>query len=154
MVQRTVNAKAKIGLRSSIMVWDLNICCSRGHRLFYNTSLKMQIQGSKDSFCLEELNPRIQSQPHYMTIRQSCLKKITRKIRKRGFVVKSENTLKSGKSRLWPPTSTSLMSRRKKRRNMTLVRLRISITIRKATLPVTASSQKTSVGFDNFRANN
>ena len=49
MVQKTVNAKAKTSLRSSIMVWD--------HRLFHNTSLKIQIQDSnnKNSSRFEEL---------------------------------------------------------------------------------------------------
>ena len=46
MVQRIVNAEAKAGLRSSTMVQNLNICCSRGHRLSYNTSLKVKTQGT------------------------------------------------------------------------------------------------------------
>ena len=40
-----VNAKAKIILRSSIMVWDTDFCCSRGYCSFYNTYAKVQIQG-------------------------------------------------------------------------------------------------------------
>ena len=42
MVQRAVNAKAKAGLRSSTMDRDLDTCCPRGHRLFHNTSSKVQ----------------------------------------------------------------------------------------------------------------
>ena len=51
MVQRTVNAKAKVGLRSSIMVQDSDIRCLRGHCLSNNIALKMQTQGmiAKDS---------------------------------------------------------------------------------------------------------
>ena len=48
MVQRTVNAEAKTSLRSSTMVWDLDIYCPKGHHLSYNTFSKMQTQGSKD----------------------------------------------------------------------------------------------------------
>ena len=46
MMQRAVNAEAKAGLRSSIMVWDTDSRCSRGHRLSQNTSIKMQTQDS------------------------------------------------------------------------------------------------------------
>ena len=52
MVQRAVNAEVKAGLRSSTMVWDLDIYCPRGHRPSNNTTSKMQTQGTtaKDSF--------------------------------------------------------------------------------------------------------
>ena len=46
MVQRAVNAEAKAGLRSSIMVRDANSHCPRSHRPSYNTSTKVQTQGS------------------------------------------------------------------------------------------------------------
>ena len=49
MMQRAVNVEAKVGLRSSTMVWDLDVCCSRGHHLSHNTSLKMQTQSFKNS---------------------------------------------------------------------------------------------------------
>ena len=50
MVQKAVNVEAKANLRSSTMVWDLDICCPRSHRPSYNTFLKVQTQGSKNSF--------------------------------------------------------------------------------------------------------
>ena len=46
MVQRAVNAETKVGLRSSAMVQDLNICCSRGYCPFNSTASKVQIQGT------------------------------------------------------------------------------------------------------------
>ena len=46
MVQRAVNAEAKAGLRSSIMVWDADSRCPRDHRPSQNTSTKMQTQDS------------------------------------------------------------------------------------------------------------
>ena len=44
MVQRTVNAKAKTGLKSSTMVQESDIHCPSGHRPSHNTSLKVQTQ--------------------------------------------------------------------------------------------------------------
>ena len=49
MVQRTVNAEAKAGLKSSSMVRDSDIHCPRGHCPSNSTAAKMQTQGSKDS---------------------------------------------------------------------------------------------------------
>ena len=51
MVQRAINAKAKLGLKSSTMVRDLDIRCLRDHRLFNNTTSKVQTQETtaKDS---------------------------------------------------------------------------------------------------------
>ena len=46
MVQRAVNAKAKAGLRSSIMVQNADFRCPRGHRPSQNTSAKVQTQDS------------------------------------------------------------------------------------------------------------
>ena len=97
-------------------------------------------------------NPKIRSQPHHVTMQQSHLRRTTGRIRRRGSRVKGENTLGSRKSRLRPLTSTPLMSQRKRRRSMTLVRSRVSIVIRKVILPATTSSQKTSIGLDNLRA--
>ena len=46
MVQKMVNAEAKAGLRSSIMVRDADSRCPRGHRPSKTTSAKVQTQGS------------------------------------------------------------------------------------------------------------
>ena len=54
MVQKAVNTEAKTGLKSNIMVWNLDACCSRSHRLFHNTFSKVQTQGSKDPSCPKE----------------------------------------------------------------------------------------------------
>ena len=42
MVQKVVNAEAKLGLKSSTMVWDSNIHCPRGHRPSNSTASKVQ----------------------------------------------------------------------------------------------------------------
>ena len=57
MVQKAVNAEAKAGLRSSIIVRDSDAGFLRGHRLSHNTSSKVQTQGSKDSFCSQNPKP-------------------------------------------------------------------------------------------------
>ena len=51
IVQKAVNAKAKAGLRSSIMVWDPDICCPKSHCSFNITASKVQTQKitAKDS---------------------------------------------------------------------------------------------------------
>ena len=58
MVQWAVNAKAKAGLRSSIIVQDSNVHCSRGHRPSHNTFLKVQTQGFKDSSRSKKPKPK------------------------------------------------------------------------------------------------
>ena len=152
MVQRTVNVKAQADLRFSTIVWDLDVCCPRGHRSSHNTSSKVYIQGSKNFSRPKKPNPRIQSQPYYMIIWQSCLRKMTGRIRRRDSGVKGGNTLGSRKSRLRPPALAPSMSQKKRKRGVILVRSRISTTIKKATLPATAPSQKTSVSLNNLRA--
>ena len=55
MVQRAVNAEAKVGLRSSIMIRDADSHCLRDNCLSQNTSTKVQIQGlTIKKFKLEE----------------------------------------------------------------------------------------------------
>ena len=60
MVQRAVNAEAKVGLRSSTMVRDLDARCPKGHHLSHNSSSKVQTQGSshKDLPRSKELKPK------------------------------------------------------------------------------------------------
>ena len=44
MVQRIVNAKAKTGLKSSIIVRDLDVHCSSGYRFSHSPLAKIQTQ--------------------------------------------------------------------------------------------------------------
>ena len=44
MIQRVINAKAKAGLRSSTIVWDLNIHCPKGNCFSNSTASKVQTQ--------------------------------------------------------------------------------------------------------------
>ena len=43
-MQRAINVEAKAGLKTSTIVWNLDVYCFKDQRPFYNTSLKMQIQ--------------------------------------------------------------------------------------------------------------
>ena len=58
MVQKAVNAKANVGLRSSTMVWDSVAYCLRGLRPSHNTFSKVQTQGSKDLSHFEKTKPK------------------------------------------------------------------------------------------------
>ena len=62
MVKKAVNVEAKVGLRSSTMVRDLDARCPRGHHPSHNIFFKVQTQVSKDSSCskkpkLKDLKP-------------------------------------------------------------------------------------------------
>ena len=46
IIQRAVNAEAKAGLKSSIMIQDLDPRYPRGHRPSHNISSKVQTQGT------------------------------------------------------------------------------------------------------------
>ena len=84
-MQLAVNAKAKAGLKFSIMVRDLDAHCPRSYRPSHNTSLKMQTQGSKDLFCLEKTKPKdLKSAPSHDNAKKSP-KKNDRKDKKKRF---------------------------------------------------------------------
>ena len=113
---------------------------------------KYRPKAPKILFTSKNPKPKIQSQLYHVTMRQNCLKKITRRIKRKGSEIKSENIFKSRKNRFRPPASRPLIFQREKKRGVTLVRSYILIVIRKATLPVTAPGQKTSVNLDYFYA--
>ena len=59
IVQRAVNMEVKAGLRSSIMVRDLNTHCPKDHCLSHNTSSKMQTQRiTAKKLCAKESRPK------------------------------------------------------------------------------------------------
>lgn len=45
-MQKTVNIKVKVGLKSSTIVWNSDADCIKNYRPFYNTFSKVQTQGS------------------------------------------------------------------------------------------------------------
>ena len=54
MVQKAVNIEAKAGLKSTIMIWDLDIYCLQNYYSSNNTASKVQIQNSKHFSCPKE----------------------------------------------------------------------------------------------------
>ena len=48
MIQRAINAKVKVGLKSSTMIWDLETWCPKSHRLSHNAFPKIQTQNSNN----------------------------------------------------------------------------------------------------------
>ena len=58
-MQRMINVEAKAGLKSNIMIQDVDFCYSRHYRLSQNTCAKMQTQDliAKESI-LEKSRPK------------------------------------------------------------------------------------------------
>ena len=95
MVQKAVNAETKAGLRSSIMVWELDARCPKGHRLSHNTSSKVQTQGSshKDSPRSEKPKPKNpKPAPSYDNIAEPAKKEDKKEKKKRLRNQKREHT--------------------------------------------------------------
>ena len=61
IVQRAVNIKAKISLRSSIIVWDLDIYYFKDHYLSYSISSKVPIQNSNNKNFSCSKNPKFKN---------------------------------------------------------------------------------------------
>ena len=95
MVQRAVNAEAKAGLRSSIMVRDADSRCPRGHRPSQNTFTKIQTQGSniKESKP-KESRPKESKPADRKTPAPPCtdeLRKTSRQDKKKEYLKKKQN---------------------------------------------------------------
>ena len=117
MVQKTVNAEAKPGLRSSTMVPDLDTCCLRGHRLSHNTSSKVQTQGSKDlshSKKIKSKDPK--SAPSRDNAAESPKKDNRKDKKKRFWGQKWEHTWEQKEQTLATNVNTTNVSKKKKKR--------------------------------------
>ena len=116
MVQRAVNAKAKTGLRSSIMVRDADSHCSRGHCPSQNTSTKVQTQGStaKESKP-EESRPKDSKPADGKTPAPPCTNepgKTSRQDKKKKYLKKKRDRKNST-----PATRDNAIKDKKKRNN-------------------------------------
>ena len=151
MVQKTVNAESKAGLRSSTMVRDSDIRCPRGHCSFNSTAAKVQTQGTKDSQAeelkLKKTRPAPSRSKASKPSEQACKEK-----KKKG--TRKDETRISIRPRLIPSTQRRSNKKRRRRPETEMsVRSRVSTVIRKTTMPASAPNlQKTSVGLGNFRA--
>ena len=134
MVQRIVNAKANASLRSSTIVWDLDIFCSQGHRPFNSTALKMQTQDQLPRIFLALKNPRPKKQNPSIPTRRRSRSNIRR--------IKKTSETRSGDSgekkngvtlRLLATTPLTPQKRRKKIKIVIPVKSRVITIIKKAT---------------------
>ena len=155
IVQKRVNTETKTGLRSSTMVQDSDIRYSRGYCSSNSTALKVQTQGStaKDFFRLEK--PKAKKTKSVCAdaaepSEQDKKDKKDRQDKKRKFRKRKErsNTPATGNNTI------DALKKRKRTEIVILVESRVITAIRRTTLQILASSQKTSVSLGNFRAGN
>ena len=147
-MQRAVKAKAKINLRSSIIVQNLDICCSRSYCPSYNTYSKMQIQGSRhknspnsDPSNNKVLKPALSHSNVAEPAQKEDKKKSPQSCRR-------EPNIQS------PATSVNINPPKRKEIGVTLMRLHISTALKKAIMSATAPSHKISISLGNFCAGN
>ena len=95
----------------------------------------------------KNLNPTIQSASRHMTVWRSRLR--NRAKRRKSLKSISKIALESGRNSLRLLALTPRPQKRKKR-NVTSVRSHVLTIIKKATMPATVPSNKTSVDLDNF----
>ena len=155
MVQKIVNAEAKASLRSSTMVWDTNIHCSKGYRYFNNTASKVQTQEitgkefkpeksrPKESKSAEGKNPTL---PRSKSTEPGKI----------SYTEKKKSILKKNRTKKIIPWQLGIMPMllRLMRRNKITEATRGTIIARRRAIfrKTTWNFQKTSVGLGNFRA--
>ena len=119
-MQRAVNAEAKKNLRSSTMVWDLEVCCPKSHHPSHNTSLKVQIQGSKDSSCFKKLKFKDPKSALSRDNAAKLPKKDNKKDKKKKF--KGQRGKYTGERKKQTPATsintTNVLKKKKKRRDV------------------------------------
>ena len=148
MIQKAVNVEAKVGLRSSTIVWDLNACCPRGHRLFHNTCFKIQTQSSKNFSCSKETKSKDPKLALSYDDAAEPAKKKDKKDKKKKLQNRRQEHNKQTLA-----TGGNSEAQKKKKRGMTQARSRVLIAIRKDITPMTTPSfQKTSVDLGKLRA--
>ena len=146
IVQRAINAEAKAGLKSTIMVQDSDICCPWGHRLFNNTASKMQTQGiiANNFSRLEEFKTK---DPKSVPPCDNPVEPAKKENKQKKFKRQREHTSEPKET---PTIGDNTVNAAKKKKSVILIRSRVSTAIKKATMPAIASSQKTSVSLGNF----
>ena len=112
MIQRAVNAEAKAGLRSTIMVRDSDIHCSQGHRPSNNAASKVQTQGitAKDSSRFKELKTK---DPKSVPLRKNLAEPAKKKDKQKRFKCRQERTKESKET---PATGNNTVDAIKKKK--------------------------------------
>ena len=85
MMQKAVNAEAKVGLKFSTMIWDLNTHCFKSYHPSHNTSSKLQTQSSKNFFRLKKPKPKDLKSALLYDNAAELLKKDNKKDKKKRF---------------------------------------------------------------------
>ena len=147
MVQKTVNAETKVGLRSTTMVRNLDICCPQDYRPSNNIISKVQTQGTAAKNFSRPKKPKTKD-PKSVPPGDDPAEPAKKEDKQKRFKCQQERTRELKKT---PATGNNIVNAAKKKKSVTPVRLRVSTAIRKATMPATALSQKTSVGLGNLR---
>ena len=147
IVQRAINAKAKMGLKSNTIVWNSNIYFSRGYCLSNNIVVK--VQTIKTIF----------KEPHLKKIKTKDLKLILSftnvaklsKPEKNDWKFKKKSFDKEKSGKIPQQLITILSTSQRKCKSKTSVKLYILSTIKKAIILAIASNfQKTSISLGNL----
>ena len=112
----------------------------------------MQTQGSKNSFCHKKPKSKDPKSAPLHDNTAELPKKDNKKDKKKRFQGQKREYIENQKEQTLAISIITINVSKIKRRSVTLVRSYISTGIRKATLPTTAPSQKTSIGLGNLRA--
>lgn len=121
-MQRVINAKAKIGLKSNVMIWNTNIYYFKSYYLFYNTFSKTQTQDSKNkdfSYSKKSKTKGLKSILSCDNAMKSTKKK-KRRIKRKSFKSISRIIPRNEKNQSWLLVITLLTSQKK---DVILVRL-------------------------------
>ena len=133
-----------MGLKSSTIVRDLDICCPRDYRLSNSTASKVQIQEAtaKDSHPKELKVNKARPTSSWTTKATTEPLEQARKKKKRKRYPKRRD--ERSRPRRVPPTKRRSNSKRRRRETETVmsVRSRVITATRKATIEIPAPSQK------------
>ena len=151
MIQKLINAEIKTGLKSNIIIWNLDIYYLKSYYLFHNYFLKIQNQNFKN-FSYFKKSKFKDSKPALLCNNMAELaKKRTKKIKKRNFKARSKNILERGKNKLQP--LAWILLKLVWKRNISISH--IIIMIKRVIIWNPAQNfQKTNINLNNFYANN
>ena len=112
MVQKAINAKAKTGLKSIIMVRDSDICCPRGHCLSNNTTSKVQTQETAAKDFSHSEKPKTKN-PKSVTSRDNPAELAKKKDKQKRFKHRQERIRKPKET---PATGNNTINAAKKKK--------------------------------------
>ena len=116
IVQKTVIIEAKMGLKSNIIVWNLDICCPQGYRFFNNIASKVQTQrtSTKDSFYSEELKVKDPKSALLRTNTAELLKPAKKKDKQKRLRRRQKHNKKQKKTPIIDDNAINVTKKRKR----------------------------------------